>query len=45
MRETMTISKSTIETHIKHIYAKTGVHSKQELIDLIESYRIEVDRS
>lgn len=39
MREVMTLSKSTIETHIKHIYAKTDVHSKQELIDLIESYR------
>lgn len=37
MREAMTLSKSTIETHIKHIYAKTGVHSKQELLDLIES--------
>ena len=34
MREVMTISKSTIETHIKHIYSKTGVHSKQELLDL-----------
>lgn len=39
MREVMTLSKSTIETHIKHIYAKTDVHSKQELIDLIEFYQ------
>ncbi len=39
MREVMVISKSTIETHIKHIYAKTDVHSKQELLDLIESKR------
>ena len=38
MREAMVLSKSTIETHIKHIYAKTGVHSKQELLDLIETY-------
>lgn len=38
IREAMTLSKSTIETHIKHIYAKTDAHSKQELIDLIESY-------
>ena len=37
--QVMTLSKSTIETHIKHIYAKTDVHSKQELIDLIESYQ------
>lgn len=41
MREVMTISKSTIETHIKHIYAKTDVHSKQELLDLIESHTIQ----
>lgn len=39
MREAMTLSKSTIETHIKHIYAKTDVHSKQELIDLIERHQ------
>lgn len=37
MRDALYISKSTIETHIKHIYVKMGVHSKQELIDLIES--------
>lgn len=40
MRDVMTISKSTIETHIKHIYAKTGVHSKQELLDLVEEHRL-----
>lgn len=39
MREAMTLSKSTIETHIKHIYSKVDVHSKQELLDLIESYQ------
>ena len=38
MRGSIVPSKSTIETHIKHIYAKTGVHSKQELLDLIETY-------
>ena len=37
MREVLVLSKSTIETHIKHIYAKTGVHSKQELLDLLEN--------
>lgn len=36
MRDVLVISKSTIETHIKHIYAKVGVHYKQDLIDLIE---------
>ena len=39
MRDLMVISKSTIETHIKHIYKKTGVHSRQEALDLIERYQ------
>lgn len=31
------ISKSTVDTHLRRIYAKCGVHSRQELIDLGES--------
>lgn len=38
MREAMVLSKSTIETHVKHIYSKCDVHSKQELLDLIERF-------
>ncbi len=34
IRDTLYISKSTVDTHVRHIYAKTGVKSKQELIDL-----------
>lgn len=30
------ISKSTVDTHLRRIYAKCGVHSRQELIDLCE---------
>lgn len=30
------ISKNTVETHLKRIYAKCGVHTRQELIDLAE---------
>ena len=30
------ISKNTVDTHMRRIYAKCGVHSKQELIDLGE---------
>ena len=30
------ISKSTVDTHIRRIYAKCGVHSRQELIDFSE---------
>lgn len=30
------VSKSTVDTHLRRIYAKCGVHSRQELIDLGE---------
>lgn len=30
------ISKSTVDTHIRKIYLKCGVHSRQELLDLAE---------
>lgn len=29
------IEASTVRTHVKHIYAKLGVHSKRELADLV----------
>jgi DNA-binding CsgD family transcriptional regulator len=35
--ERLLISPSTVQTHVKHIYEKTGVHSRQELHDLAES--------
>ena len=34
-----TVSLGTVKTHIRHIYEKVGVHSKQELLDLIEAAR------
>lgn len=37
IREELVLSKNTVSSHVKHIYAKLGVHSKQELIDLFES--------
>lgn len=37
---TLSISVSTVQTHIRHIYQKTGVHTRQELIDLIEHTKI-----
>lgn len=37
IRERLLLSKSTVSTHVTHIYRKCGVHSKQELIDLLES--------
>lgn len=32
----LVISKNTVRTHMKSIFAKCGVHSRQELIDLVE---------
>ena len=37
IRETLGLSKSTVDTHVRHIYQKTGVTSRQELIDLSQS--------
>ncbi len=32
------ISQGTVHTHIKRIYAKTGLHSRQELLEYLERY-------
>lgn len=34
--KTLTVSVNTVKGHIKNIYVKTGVHSKQDLIDLVD---------
>lgn len=39
--ETTFVSSNTVRTHIKHIYAKCQVHSRQELITLVESGLVE----
>lgn len=36
VQQALTISCSTAQTHIRNIYNKTGVHSRQELLDLVE---------
>ena len=36
VQEHLFISEGTARTHIKHIYAKLGIHSKQELLDVVE---------
>ncbi|WP_275531811.1 helix-turn-helix domain-containing protein [Gordonibacter sp. An230] len=33
------ISENTVKTHVKRIYGKLGVHSKQEVIDLVQGSR------
>ena len=35
MAETVGVSYNTVKTHVAHIYTKLGVHSHQELIDLV----------
>lgn len=42
IREELMLSKNTVATHVKHIYQKLNVHSKQELIDLVEGEKISV---
>ncbi len=37
IREVPLLSKNTVSSHVQHIYTKLGVHSKQELIDLVEA--------
>lgn len=37
IREELCISRSTASTHRQHIYEKLGVHSQQELIDLVQN--------
>lgn len=36
--ERLYISENTVRTHTKRIYGKTGVHKKQELVELVESF-------
>lgn len=35
IRETLFISKGTVDTHVHHIYAKLGVTSKDSLMALV----------
>lgn len=34
--------RNTVKTHVANIYAKLGVHSQQELIDLVEQVEVRV---
>lgn len=36
IQETLFISAGTVSTHIRHIYQKTGVSNRQELMDMVE---------
>lgn len=37
--ETLGLSESTVKTHVRHIYEKCGVHSRAELISLLDRVR------
>lgn len=39
IQEKLVLSHNTVKTHVRHIYAKLGVHSQQELISIIEHER------
>lgn len=36
IRDELVISLNTVASHLKHIYSKMGVNSRQELLDLVE---------
>lgn len=36
IREALCVSEGTVRSHANHIYQKIGIHSREELIDLIE---------
>lgn len=40
VEQELSISLSTAQTHIRNIYRKVGVHSRQELLDEIESTKL-----
>ena len=33
------VSENTVRTHYKHIYAKLGIHKKQELIAMVDALK------
>lgn len=37
--EALIVSESTVKAHLSHVYRKLGIHSKQDLIALIDGYR------
>ena len=37
IQERLCVSRATVRTHIQHVYEKLGVHSKQEVVALVEA--------
>ena len=36
IQEQLVVSRNTVKAHVKHVYAKLGIHAHQDLIDLVE---------
>lgn len=36
IQKRLVVSQNTVKSHVRHIYAKMGVHSQQELIDIVD---------
>ncbi len=43
--EKLVISAHTAKAHIYNIYQKTGVHSRQELMDLVETFEVDTSET
>lgn len=39
IEDRLCLSRNTVKTYVKRVYTKTGVHGKQELIDLVDAER------
>lgn len=42
IEERLFISSHTVDSHVTHIYRKCGVHSRQEIMDLIEQEHVDM---
>lgn len=36
IQNALQVSRNTVKAHVKHVYTKLGIHSHQELLDLVE---------
>lgn len=41
IRDALVLSRNTVSSHVRHIYRKIDVRSKQEFIEMVETRRVE----